>query len=134
MPSGSGSRCSGPRSPRGEPKPMAIPDAVLSDLRQELERQKIRLERSMSLTEEAVRPVELDQQAVGRLSRMDSMQNQQMSRNLQDREQARYAAIRTALERMDRGEYGSCADCGDEIQAGRLFVVPEIAHCPACSG
>ena len=113
---------------------MTLPDDLLADLRTELERQQERLERSMSVTEEAVRPVELDQCAVGRLSRMDSLQNQQMSKNLQDREQARHAAIRTALERMDRGEYGICVDCGDPIQPGRLFVVPEIAHCPACSG
>ena len=88
----------------------------------------------MAVTDEAVRPVQLDQQAVGRLSRMDSLQNQQMSRNLQEREQARYAALRAALARMDEGTYGICTGCGDEIEAGRLFVMPEAEHCPGCAG
>ena len=88
----------------------------------------------MSVTEEAVRPVALDQQAVGRLSRMDSLQNQHMSRNLQGREEARHAAILAALARIERGVYGVCVDCGAEIQPGRLIVFPEAGHCPRCAG
>jgi DnaK suppressor protein len=109
------------------------PDLV-RELRSELERQLARLERSMAVTDEAVRPVQLDQQAVGRLSRMDSLQNQHMSRNLQEREQVRYAAIRAALARMDEGSYGICTTCGKEIEEGRLFVMPEAEHCPGCAG
>lgn len=107
---------------------------MLADIRQELQRQLARLERSMKMTEEAGRPVELDQQAVGRLSRADSMQNQQMSRNLHEREQARHAAIREALERIEDGSYGMCEECAEPIAPGRLYVVPEAARCPACSG
>lgn len=107
---------------------------MLEELRAELESQLARLERSMSMTDEAVRPVELDQQAVGRLSRMDSLQSQSMSRNLQEREQVRYGAIRAALARMDAGTYGVCTECGAEIEAGRLVVFPEAEHCPACAG
>jgi DnaK suppressor protein len=113
---------------------MALTPELIQELREELERQLARLERSMAVTEEAVRPVQLDQQAVGRLSRMDSLQNQHMSRNLQEREQVRYGAIRAALKRMDEGSYGICTGCGGEIEAGRLFVVPEAEHCPGCAG
>lgn len=112
---------------------MPLTDEMLEDLRAELERQLRRLERSMSLSEEASRPVELDQQAVGRLSRMDSLQSQHMSQNLHEREQARHAAVRAALERIDSGTYGACAECGSEIAYGRLMVVPEAEHCPACA-
>ncbi|MEX2531816.1 MAG: TraR/DksA C4-type zinc finger protein [Gemmatimonadota bacterium] len=113
---------------------MSLPPELIAELKEELERQLARLERSMSVTDEAVRPVELDQQAVGRLSRMDSLQNQSMSRNLQEREQARYGALRAALQRIEEGTYGICTGCGAEIAAGRLFVVPEAEHCPACAG
>jgi DnaK suppressor protein len=113
---------------------MALTPGLIQELREELERQLARLERSMAVTEEAVRPVQLDQQAVGRLSRMDSLQNQHMSRNLQEREQVRYGAIRAALNRMDEGSYGICTGCGGEIEGGRLFVVPEAEHCPGCAG
>jgi len=107
---------------------------VLAELQAELERQRIRLERSMAVTEEAVQPVQLDQQAVGRLSRMDSLQSQHLSRKLQEREQVRYSAITSALRRIEEGTYGVCTDCGIAIAPGRLFVVPEVAHCPACAG
>jgi DnaK suppressor protein len=113
---------------------MPLPPDTIEELRAELERQLARLERSMAVTDEAVRPVQLDQQAVGRLSRMDSLQNQHMSRNLQEREQVRYAAIRAALDRLDEGTYGACTGCGEEIESGRLFVVPEAEHCPGCAG
>lgn len=113
---------------------MPIPPEMLAELKAELERQRVRLERSMAVTEEAVQPVQLDQQAVGRLSRMDSLQSQHMSRNLQEREQVRYSAINAALMRIDEGTYGICTDCGAAIAPGRLVVVPEVAHCPACAG
>lgn len=106
----------------------------LAELRADLETQLARLERSMVVSEEATRTVELDQQAVGRLSRMDSLQNQSMSRNLQEREQARYGAIRAALARMDAGTYGRCTQCGDDIAPGRLMVMPEGEHCSGCGG
>lgn len=114
--------------------PALIPADVLADLMADLERQLARLERSMIASAEAARTVELDQQAVGRLSRMDSLQNQQMSPNLQDREQARYGAIRAALARMEDGSYGRCTDCDADIAMGRLVVMPEGEHCATCGG
>jgi len=123
-----------PRDSLTDSTAMPIPPEMLAELQAELERQRIRLERSMAVTEQAVKPVQLDQQAVGRLSRMDSLQSQHMSRNLQEREQARYSAITAALKRIADGTYGVCTDCGAAIAPGRLFVLPEVAHCPACAG
>lgn len=55
----------------------------IAELAEELDRVVKKLERSMRTTEEAMRPVKLDQTAVGRLSRIDSLQNQGLTRNLQ---------------------------------------------------
>ncbi len=52
-----------------------------SELRAALDQQLRRLQRSMQVSDEAVRTVELDQTAVGRLSRMDSLQSQSMAQN-----------------------------------------------------
>ncbi|MGB1658732.1 MAG: TraR/DksA family transcriptional regulator, partial [Longimicrobiales bacterium] len=73
----------------------------IDELRTELERQLARLEKSMKVTDEALRTVELDQTAVGRLSRMDSLQNQSLSRGLRDREIVRLSQIRAALLRVE---------------------------------
>jgi DnaK suppressor protein len=105
----------------------------LGELKAELERQLARLEKSMKVTEEAVRPVELDQTAVGRLSRMDSIQSQSLSKGLKDREIARLSQIQEALARVERGVYGACVECGGPIPFERLFVFPEAPGCAACA-
>lgn len=87
----------------------------LQELRAELERRLARLARSMRVTEDALEPVKLDQTAVGRLSRIDSLQNQGLTRNLQERERVMLAHIQGALRRMDEGAYGRCTACGEEI-------------------
>ncbi len=104
----------------------------LEELRAELERQLRRLEKSMSVTDEASRPVELDQQAVGRLSRMDALQNQHLTRNLQERERARHGALISALKRIENGRYGFCEGCGAPLAPGRLLVYPEAERCGGC--
>jgi DnaK suppressor protein len=107
--------------------------AQVSELGDELSRQLERLERSMRVTEEAMAPVMLDQAAVGRLSRIDSLQNQGLTRNLQERERVKLAHIQGALRRLEQGTYGLCVDCGEAIPFGRLYVVPEVPACASCS-
>jgi DnaK suppressor protein len=93
-----------------------------------------KLERSMRTTEEALRPVKLDQTAVGRLSRIDSLQNQGLTRNLQEREQAKLGQVVTAFQRIEAGTYGVCTECGAAIPYARLEVFPETPTCTACTG
>jgi DnaK suppressor protein len=104
----------------------------IEELRTELERVLARLERSMRATDQAMEPVLLDQSAVGRLSRIDSLQNQGLTRNLQERERAQLAQIQGAFARLAAETYGLCAECGAEQPFGRLQVVPEAPTCAAC--
>ncbi len=104
----------------------------LVELRAELERQLTRLKRSMKVTEEAARPVELDQTAVGRLSRMDAMQNQHLTKNLKEREEVKFALLNEALQRLESGTYGLCLQCAAEVGFDRLLVYPEAPACGQC--
>lgn len=104
----------------------------LEELKGELERQLARLQKSMRITDEALRTVELDQTAVGRLSRMDSLQNQALSAGLRERELARLSQIVEAMARLEKGSYGVCTSCGGEVPFERLFVFPEASECAAC--
>ena len=106
--------------------------AQLEELTQELERELARLHRSMPTTGEAARPVELDQTAIGRLSRMDALQHQHLTRDLHAREQIREGEILDALRRVAEGSYGRCASCGNTIPYGRLLVMPEARTCAGC--
>lgn len=83
-------------------------------------------------TKSARAPVQLDQQAVGRLSRMDALQNQAMAAAQSRRRQAERQRITAALRRIDEGEYGFCLECGEEIAPDRLAIDPALALCAGC--
>ena len=78
-------------------------------------------------------PVTLDQQSVGRLSRMDAMQQQSMELATEKRRQYRLAALDAALRRVKLGDYGYCLKCDDKIAAGRLAVDPAVTLCIDCA-
>ena len=109
-----------------------LTETQIADFRAELERQLAKLEKSMTVTDEALKTVELDQGAVGRLSRMDSLQNQSLAKGLRERENIRLALIQEALQRLDAGTYGVCTACGDPVAAERLVVFPESGTCAQC--
>lgn len=113
------------------PHPPLTPDQV-QELKSILDKQLSKIIRSVELSGEASRPVELDQTAVGRLSRMDSLQSQGMARNLREREEATLSLVRRALARIDDGTYGRCEACRDPIAFGRLLIMPEATHCASC--
>lgn len=80
----------------------------------------------------ATRPVTLDQQSTGRLTRMDALQNQAMAQAQVRRRAAERQRIHAALKRIEEGEYGFCTDCGEETDAARLAADPAIARCRDC--
>ena len=43
------------------------------------------------------------------------------------------ASVRRALERIEDGTYGECANCGNAIADGRLEARPEAALCIECA-
>jgi DnaK suppressor protein len=105
----------------------------IAALRDELNRQLEKLERSLRTTRRAARPVQLDQTAVGRLSRIDAIQNQSMTQGLQERQQLKAALLEGALRRMEDGSYGLCEGCGTAIDVQRLHLFPETSTCVACA-
>lgn len=77
-------------------------------------------------------PVTLDQTLVGRVSRIDAIQQQQMAKaNLASSTQ-RLRQIVQALARIDDGDYGMCLACDEPIDYRRLKIQPETAYCVAC--
>jgi DnaK suppressor protein len=78
-------------------------------------------------------PVELDQQAVGRLSRMDAMQQQSMEKAKQVRRIERIKLINAALKRLEDGDYGFCLKCDAHISNGRLKLDPTFSLCIDCA-
>ena len=85
------------------------------------------------LIQDASKPVVLDQNSVGRLSRMDAMQSQAMAQAGAERQQQRLLLIEQALQRIDEDLYGRCLECDDFIATVRLKIEPTIEHCIQCA-
>ena len=93
---------------------------------------KAEVETVLRQSQEDAKPVELDQPAVGRLSRMDAIQQQKMAEANRRRQQIRLARIKAALQAIDEDEYGICRRCEEPIAIARLRVQPECVVCLAC--
>lgn len=78
--------------------------------------------------------VTLDQSSVGRLSRMDALQQQAMANATQARRNVEAHQICAAIQRLQDDEYGYCVDCGDEIPEVRLALALTATKCIACTG
>lgn len=77
--------------------------------------------------------VVLDQTSVGRLSRMDAMQQQAMANATSQMRQADIAQAEAALKRIKENEFGYCVECGDDIAPKRLAHNPTVATCITCA-
>ena len=107
-------------------------DAEIEQFKATLLRLRTELQDMEETSKEAGKPVELDQASVGRLSRMDAMQAQQMAQASERRRQQQLLRIEAALRRIEAGEYGYCFVCGEEIDVRRLSVDPGTTRCIHC--
>lgn len=109
-----------------------LTDVQISEQRKRLNELKDQIETTLSQSKEAARPVELDQQAVGRLSRIDAIQQQKMVEANRRRQSLRLKQIKAALVAMESGDYGVCRRCEESIAWPRLQAQPECFICLDC--
>jgi len=102
-------------------------------LRQRLVTLQAELTDQQETGREAEKTVELDQTSVGRLSRIDALQGQAMSQESGRRRAVGLQKIAAALKRMDRGEYGYCLVCEEDIALQRLEFDPSATLCIDCA-
>lgn len=108
-------------------------DIDIDSLRKRLEERQKSILAGQEAQKKENTTVELDQARVGRLTRMDAMQQQAMiqaAARLTDLERRR---IRTALSRMESGDYGYCILCDEEIAEKRLQFDPSLLTCISCA-
>ena len=108
-------------------------DQELKNVKEALEKQKDELKKQTAITKDDRKPVELDQSQVGRLSRMDAMQVQEMALEQERRREIEIQRINAALMRISEGEYGFCSKCGENISPKRLEFDPSTPMCVDCA-
>jgi DnaK suppressor protein len=97
-----------------------------------LEEALYEVEKYLESSEDAAAAVEPDK-GLGRLSRLEAMQDQQLVMEMRRRKKRQLAEIKSAISRLEMGNYGSCIFCGKEISPKRLEVSPETQTCMRCS-
>lgn len=108
-------------------------DPDLTAARRRLTEKKADLESMSALSQQARAPVTLDQQSVGRLSRMDAMQQQAMAEAQERARKRDLVRIEMAERRLSDGDYGWCVDCGEVIADKRLEIDPMAERCVRCA-
>jgi len=108
-------------------------DIDIQQLNEKLLLQKQELKELESTIKESAQTVELDQSKVGRLSRMDAIQGQQIALEAARRRKIQFEKIASALRRIDADEYGYCLSCGEEIDIRRLSFDPANEYCFECA-
>jgi len=104
----------------------------LAFLRNKLETIRDELRTVLEVRDDATAVVQLDT-SIGRLSRMDAMQSQQMALELQRRKQAQLQSVRNALKRIDQSTYVLCLRCHQPINDERLDFQPDASLCVQCA-
>ena len=82
---------------------------------------------------DATRPMGLDN-AVGRVSRMDYINNKSVSEASLRKAESDHQALTRWLEFYDTDRYGKCVRCGQEINPQRLLLLPASTRCIHCAG
>ena len=107
-------------------------DERLAGLRVRLESRRVELRELIDAGEKADVPIAPDS-SLGRLTRVDALQGQQMSAALVQRNREELSRVERALRRMEAGDYGTCGRCGEEIADARLQAVPDALLCRPCA-
>ena len=109
-----------------------IDESEVERLLDQLHHLRDELQEEQGSLQTAAKPVELDQQSFGRVSRGDAIQQQNMARATLGQCEERLRLIDEALRKIDSEDYGFCSECDEPISIQRLRARPEGALCIKC--
>lgn len=108
-------------------------DAQLETFQIQLEERIAALKAETGGSAEQRKIVTLDQQSVGRLSRMDAFQQQAMAQATERRRRSEIAKAEAALRAMSGEEFGYCQECGEQIEPAPIEHDPALTICFSCA-
>ena len=71
--------------------------------------------------------------AIGRVSRMDAINNRSVSEAALRQVEKQLAGLVRAMERLQDDRFGLCHRCGEPIPFGRILLLPGATSCVRCS-
>lgn len=102
--------------------------ALKIKIEQKIKRMKVQI---LDL-EEATKPIP-PENSIGRISRMDAINNRSVNESALRQAKAKMEGLKTALDRIEDVDFGLCTRCKQEIPIGRLLLVPESSLCISCA-
>lgn len=112
---------------------MSMDQEQISRFRKLLFALKDELITALAINANDIKPVILDQATVGRVSRGDAMQMQQMALESSRRRERQLISVEQALGRLEKQTYGICVDCDEDINVRRLEIDPTANRCIKCA-
>lgn len=109
-----------------------LTDLEIRQLQEQLQSLETGLEEQLQIGGDASNVVTLDQSKVGRVSRIDALQQQQMALSTRSKSQQRLLKVKSALQAIESGDYGYCRRCDEDIGFPRLQAQPETPLCISC--
>lgn len=116
-----------------DPSEDELTETQRESLRALLQQKLDEVQHGLLTSREDARPVGLDL-SIGRLTRVDALQQQHMAAARRRGLETQSAQIQQALSKLQAGTYGACARCGEPIGYARLKVRPESPYCIRCQG
>ena len=109
-----------------------LTEAQFSELLTLLLSRREMLETQLSESSHALRPIALDQTLLGRVSRMDAIQQQEVTASTHRLKSIALQKVTNALALFKIGNFGYCRECDNPIGYKRLKAQPESALCLRC--
>ena len=72
-------------------------------------------------------------EAVGRVSRMNDINNQAISFALENQSKLKLASLKKILSQVGTPAFGLCLKCKKKIAIGRILIRPESLLCVKCA-
>ena len=102
------------------------------ELRQFMIDELVSLQGEITHLEAVTRPVSPDN-AIGRLSRLEAMNEKSVNEVALRSARLRVTRIGVALKHVDEEEFGLCAECAEVIPFARLKSMPGVRLCVRCT-
>jgi DnaK suppressor protein len=109
-----------------------LADEEILEFQQRVAAELHEVETALADVEAGRATVALDQTSVGRLSRMDAMQQQAMANGVKERLLRQKSRLQAAAIRLSNHHFGNCCDCGGAIPVERLRADVAAPFCAYC--
>lgn len=103
-------------------------ELVKAKIEREIEKTKELIEEYQELTKPEAPDV-----AVGRVSRMDAINNRSITEAALRQSEQKLKALNQVYAKIDHEDFGTCLKCNNPIPLGRILIRPESLYCVRCA-